>query len=264
MGLIALASIKGSPGVTTTAVALASVWPGTERVLVAEVDPCGGDLAARFSRPLEPGLISLAAASRRSTGAALLLEHCQQILGELDVLLGPARSDRAEAALRVLGERGLWRELGNSEEQVLADCGRLDAQSAAVAVVEASALLLLVARPVLSELQHVHARLPSLRRVGQRVALLLVGNGPYQSREVSETLDVEVAGMLPDDKHAAGVLHGEPGSSRALARLPLLRSASALVDDFMKPRESAQIAEPLIEGRAGQPSAIALLAEGAP
>jgi hypothetical protein len=42
MALIALAADKGSPGVTTAAVALAAVWP--RRVRLAETDPAGGDL----------------------------------------------------------------------------------------------------------------------------------------------------------------------------------------------------------------------------
>jgi len=42
MALIAIAADKGSPGVTTTSVALAAVWP--RPVLLAECDPSGGDL----------------------------------------------------------------------------------------------------------------------------------------------------------------------------------------------------------------------------
>ncbi|CAL9302083.1 hypothetical protein SUDANB51_04775 [Streptomyces sp. enrichment culture] len=42
MALTALAADKGSPGVTTAAVALAAVWP--RRVLLAEADPVGGAL----------------------------------------------------------------------------------------------------------------------------------------------------------------------------------------------------------------------------
>jgi hypothetical protein len=43
--LIALASIKGSPGVTTAATALAASWPEGRQVLLVEADPFGGDLA---------------------------------------------------------------------------------------------------------------------------------------------------------------------------------------------------------------------------
>ena len=62
MSMVALASAKGAPGVTTTAVALGAVWP--RRVLVAECDPAGGDLAARFRLPPEPNLVALGMAAR--------------------------------------------------------------------------------------------------------------------------------------------------------------------------------------------------------
>ena len=44
--LIAVAADKGAPGVTTTAVALAAVWP--RPVLLAECDPAGGDIVYRL------------------------------------------------------------------------------------------------------------------------------------------------------------------------------------------------------------------------
>ena len=49
MALIVLASDKGSPGVTTTAITLAAVWP--RRALLAELDPSGGDVALRLRGP---------------------------------------------------------------------------------------------------------------------------------------------------------------------------------------------------------------------
>src|SRR3982074_1468642 len=56
MALIAIASDKGAPGVTTAALALAAVWP--RPVLLAECDPAGGDLVYRFPAvgggPLDP------------------------------------------------------------------------------------------------------------------------------------------------------------------------------------------------------------------
>ena len=49
MTAIALVSAKGSPGVTTTALLLAAVWPGGATLL--EADPAGGDLRTQFSDP---------------------------------------------------------------------------------------------------------------------------------------------------------------------------------------------------------------------
>ncbi|MDR0344130.1 MAG: hypothetical protein LBI49_13680, partial [Nocardiopsaceae bacterium] len=69
MALIAVAADKGAPGVTTSSVVLAAVWP--RPVLLAECDGSGGDLVYRLPAEgggrLDPqrGLLSLAVASQR-------------------------------------------------------------------------------------------------------------------------------------------------------------------------------------------------------
>ena len=67
MALVALASAKGSPGVTTASLVFGALWP--RQVLLAECDPAGGDVAIRMTAPAgaplgsDRGLVSLAAAS---------------------------------------------------------------------------------------------------------------------------------------------------------------------------------------------------------
>ena len=67
--LVAVASVKGAPGVTTTALALAAAWPaavdGGVRPVVVEADAAGGDVAARLGLPHAPGLLDVAVAARR-------------------------------------------------------------------------------------------------------------------------------------------------------------------------------------------------------
>ena len=62
MAVIALTSASGSPGVTTTAVGLALLWP--RPVILVDADPTGGPgiLAGYFrgTREYEAGLIELA------------------------------------------------------------------------------------------------------------------------------------------------------------------------------------------------------------
>src|SRR4051812_43116182 len=65
--MIALTSAKGSPGVTSTALALATAWP--RPVVVAECDPSGGDVVAGLLRAEQNpvgGLLQLALAARRA------------------------------------------------------------------------------------------------------------------------------------------------------------------------------------------------------
>src|SRR2546429_3663151 len=89
MALVAIASDKGAPGVTTASVVLAAVWP--RPVLLAECDPAGGDLLYRFLAAdgrLDPGrgLLSLAVAARRGLRPEQVWEHTQTLRGGLAVL----------------------------------------------------------------------------------------------------------------------------------------------------------------------------------
>src|SRR5690349_8055088 len=71
MAIIAFVSAKGSPGVTTTALACALSWD--RPVLLAECDPAGGDLLAGYLGKLEippMGLLQLAVAELRGNADA--------------------------------------------------------------------------------------------------------------------------------------------------------------------------------------------------
>jgi len=103
MSMVAFAAAKGAPGVTTAAAAVAAVWPAERGVLLAECDPGGGDLAARFGLPAQPGLVSLAAAARRELDAAMVAQHTQTLPGGLRVLVGPPGAEQAAAALKAAG-----------------------------------------------------------------------------------------------------------------------------------------------------------------
>ncbi|MHB8341736.1 MAG: hypothetical protein ACYDB7_11270, partial [Mycobacteriales bacterium] len=68
MAVLELASAKGAPGASTTALALALVWP--RPILLVECDPAGGDLLAGYLAGADPpggGLLGLALAARHTT-----------------------------------------------------------------------------------------------------------------------------------------------------------------------------------------------------
>ena len=131
MALIALVSAKGSPGVTTLAMALAQVWP--RRVLVAECDPAGGDIAAGYlggQVDADRGLLNLTVAARRTNLAAALPSQLVALDDTGSRCLLPGLQDPALAAgLATWWDRlaDLFAELGTGEAgtDVLADCGRL-------------------------------------------------------------------------------------------------------------------------------------------
>jgi Mrp family chromosome partitioning ATPase len=225
MSLVVLASLKSSPGVTTTALALGAVWPPERRVLVAELDSAGGDLAARFRLPDEPGLLTLGAAARRNDPARRVWQCCQRLPGGLAVLTGPETADQARNALAA---PGLAAAFSGADADVLADCGRLDPGSPTLEVARHADLVVLVARPVYGELKRLGGTLPRLQQVGSRLAVVLVGKGKYPPSEVASALGVEVLGALPFDPQGAAALGGTPTTKGALRRSPLLRYAHGL------------------------------------
>ena len=150
MALIVIAADKGSPGVTTTALALAAVWP--RAVLLAECDPSGGDLVYRFpaadGSALDPrrGLMTLAVAARRGLQTRQLWEHTQKLSGGLDVLTGVINAEQGA------GLGALWGPLGDlfaalPGGDVIADCGRLGAGGQPYDLLAKASAVLLVTRP---------------------------------------------------------------------------------------------------------------------
>jgi MinD-like ATPase involved in chromosome partitioning or flagellar assembly len=228
MSLAAFAAAKAAPGVTTSAVAVAAVWPAGRRVLLAECDPGGGDLAARFGLPAQPGLVSLAAAARREIDAALMAVHAQALPGGLRVLSGPPGADQAVAALGMLAPAVVSSLDDLQGMDVVADLGRLDPASPALPLARAASLLVLVVRPRLDELQHLAYRVAALREQCRNLGLVMVGAGPYPAEEIAAALGVEVLGSLPADQRGAGLLGGEALSTAGLRRAPLVRAARQL------------------------------------
>src|SRR5260221_13270976 len=90
MPLIAQASVKGSPGVTTTCFALAAAWPAQRR-LVIEADPAGGDLGPWLGLPPAPGLTRLAAAARADPTSDLAWHPACELAGRPNPRPPPAR-----------------------------------------------------------------------------------------------------------------------------------------------------------------------------
>ena len=97
MTIVTICSSKGSPGVTTLACAIAATWPQNRRILLAECDPSGGDIAARFGMSAKLGMTSLVLESRSSQGSALpnVEQHLQRLPGGLEVLVGAVGASAA-------------------------------------------------------------------------------------------------------------------------------------------------------------------------
>lgn len=228
MSLVVLGSVKASPGVTTTALALGAVWPAPH-VLVVEADPAGGVLSARLGLPPEPGLTTLAAACRRNPAPdgtpAKIWDHAQTLPGGLPVLVGAPSPDQARA---VLAHSNVVDALRTLDADVFVDAGRLDARSPALALARAADLVVLLARPRVDEVQLVVQAIDALSEQGCEVALALLGNRPYSAREVQSVVTSPLLGVLADDARTAATLGSGHGNAHALLRSLLVRTARDL------------------------------------
>jgi hypothetical protein len=253
MSLIVLASDKGSPGVTTTAVALAGVWP--RRAILAECDPSGGDLVYRApsdtGAPLNPnvGMLSLATMARHGLSPHQLEQHVQRMHGGLELVVGLATGDQSAGLV------GLWPSLGRvfdamPDADVIADCGRVDATGPALELMSAATAVVLIARTSAEQIAHVRDRALSLvQRVGGGTAATGGGLGvpigvvlivdPKQRTRVTAQVDellrtsglpVKVIGTIADDPDGADLINGR-GRGR-LDRTLLIRSTREVALDL--------------------------------
>ncbi len=218
MRIVTLASVRGAPGVTTTALLLASTFPDAA---VVEADLDGGVLAVRYGLGREPGLTTLAAAG--SDGPGSWRAHAQDA-GGVPVLVGPDAPGASAALWRTAGER-ITQRVAVAEGIAVVDAGRLRSP---VPIVSASDLLAVLVCPVAEHLVALSHLLPIVRQaVRGQVAAVLVGDGPYSAADVEGSLALTVIGELPDDRDAAELMRNG-GSGARLARSRLARSVTAL------------------------------------
>lgn len=248
MTLIALFSDKGSPGVTTVALALGSVWP--RRVAVVELDGAGGDLALRLTdstgRPAvapEPSILTLAADARRARtlDGSLLWTHGQPISAAREAFVVQGLSAPEQAA----GMRELWPHVVSAAADaaggdVLADLGRIGDGGAAQLVATRADVLIGVTRAepatmlrLRDRMRHVLASLPSTS--DRRAYVVLVAEDRRVDEAVTTMTRVlqdgvvpaQVGGAIVIDPAAVDALHTGRTGPR-LDRSLLLRSARAV------------------------------------
>jgi hypothetical protein len=239
MGLIVLAADKGAPGVTTAAVALSAVWP--RPVLLAECDQAGGDLVYRLPAEeggmLNPsrGLLSLAATARRGLRAEQVWEHTQRLSGGLDVLVGLTNAEQTR------GLTWLWNPLGRAfadlpGADVVADCGRLGADSAVTDLLREAATIVLFTRATLEHVAHLRERINFLAtelggHAPPPIGVVVVADPREYRTAVGEVgriisnakLPASVLGGFALDPKGAEMLRGQWGGR--LDRTLLIRSA---------------------------------------
>src|SRR5690606_23189560 len=236
MAVIALASAKGSPGVTTAALALTLTWQS--RCVLAECDPAGGSIQAGYlagALPADRGIRELAVAELRGED---LRERWWSQLVDLETphrrrLLLPGITDPVQSgALRPVWDRlaAFFADLERAQPSfdVIVDCGRIATPNPPWSVLHRADAVLLVLRATLPGMS---ASIPAIRMLHTQLTeggagttslgLLVNGPGDQSIRTVGHELRTPVVATLPDDARTAAVL-SRGGTLRLGA--PLMRA----------------------------------------
>lgn len=243
--LIGLCSVKGSPGVTSAALALAAVWP--RPVVLLEADPVGGDLAYRcraaHGGPVlaQKGLLQLAATVRGGLAEQDVLGAQAQALAS-----GVRLIQGVTSSAQTRGFAGIWSTIAQacatSSDDVVVDLGRLDRSSPTMAVARECDYLIPVASMTLESAMHLVEGLKDV--LGDlntsnpvQVAPLLVGPDGQSTRDCAGLDEVLHRAGLPtaptralpyDPKALYRIEQGEPASGR-VGRTLLIRAARSVV-----------------------------------
>lgn len=240
MAVIALTSVSGAPGVTTTTVGLGLAWPRATLLVEGGTTP-GSAILAGYCRGVQPhdqGIIDVAlAAGLGEPVDAAIAEHTVDLPGGLRLLAGVANAAQAgsvqavweplAAALRRMDDLGV---------DVLVDAGRLGAQSGPLPLLRQADLVCVLLGSDLPSINAARGALGMLAEdlarhgLGQRVLrTVLVGPGRrYSAREVNAVLGVPMLGELAWDPRSAAVLSQGEAPPRTFTRAPLPRSLQSL------------------------------------
>lgn len=247
MSVIALVSGKGSPGVTTSALAMALAWPlagpssgappgepaAAYEVLMVDADPAGCGLGPGYLRGAVPdgsGLLALTETQEDDPVAAVRAHAVALDPGGRRLVLSGIRDLRQAGSLATLWP-SLFDALGSLSQAgtaVVIDLGRLGTAEWQTAALRDADAVIVVTRSSLASVCGAGMCVEYLRRDGQAevVGALLVGqDAPYSTAEIERSLAVPVTARMAWEPASARVVSdGEPAGWR-FPRSPLLRSA---------------------------------------
>ncbi len=252
MVAVALMSAKGSPGCTTTALALSTVWPEMypdRRLLLAECDAAGGDITSGYLRGQlddSRGLAALAA-QRSSDEVAAVWDQLLAFDDSSRRLFLPGLAEPRLTA----GLPHAWTTLATALPDlagqdppidVVVDLGRMRTMHEGVCLRSVVDRIVLLTGSSLSAIAAARSAIGELASQTQ-VECLVIGPGrPYSAAEISKALGIAVVGNLPFDPDAAAALNCGNIESRRLTRSPLLRSVRVLATTLWEPANPREVA----------------------
>lgn len=254
MAVVALVGCAGSPGVTTTALALQRAWPLQGRqLMLAECDPARGSVlfgALRGQFGADYTLANLSVAGRsgpeRFTDAfwRQLIDVSLSAKGDppRSRVILPGFTDHRQAA----GFKPVWEPLtqmltgvGQTGLDVLVDLGRDGAFGPSGVLAQRADVVVLVARTTMPMVRDAMVRLEELEKVARRVRLALIEDdypASYALKELrlAAALQTELAGTLPMAEREATVFSKGVDVWRGFDRSKLMLGAGALAAELKK------------------------------
>lgn len=242
---VALCGDKGAPGVTTSALALASAWPGP--AVVVEASPAGGDLAIRLHPkgsvlPETPTVLSVVTASRATREQDPVSAYAH-VLNSTTMAIPGAAS--AEQMTNIGDWSPLADALGRTESRVFADLGHLHASSPMLGVAARADVVVVVSRPDMPSVVRLRERLSRtatdlahLRGGPPRLFPILISTSRHGAADVADLRAIlgETAvkpflvdvGFLAHDPSAVRRLERGEDPTGRLSRTDLMRTARAV------------------------------------
>lgn len=268
--IVAVTSVKGSPGATSVALAMAACWP--RPVVVVEADPHGGDLAYRCrgedQQPIgaDRGLVSLAAEVRGGRARPeLVASHAVRMANGVALVQG-VTGTRQAVALTSLWP-GIIDALLCSSSDVIVDLGQSSSggtDARAVGLLRCADLVLVVAVDSLESVMHLAHGLPELIADARTLRPVLVTQGTDPQRDcdgLDQLLEDRGTAVGPsihvpfDAQSLVRLERGEAAQGR-LARMPLVRRLRQVVSPWVpdEPTPSADQATSRETGRQATPA----------
>lgn len=262
MATIFLCSVAGSPGVTTTAVGLAEVWPRPVIVVEADTSKPSSIIPGYMEGQLDNsrGLMQLAVQSQRQgLGNEALWDQLVPLAPDLEKADPASRKYLLSAIPNVSAARnmtGLWSDLAvllsqqsESGVDVIIDAGRYTPEDARTPLLQMAETALVLTRPVLPDLAALVDPLAGMRdilsRVGHQDYLGLVlmksTTGNFSSGDIEKSLNTPAIGKIGWDPANAAVYSQGAARPRTFKKSEVLsgfRALAAAVDTQIQDRAS--------------------------
>lgn len=223
MSLLAVASVRSSPGATTLATGLAFAEASlVDEVLLVEGDASGGVLALRFGLNASPNLRTFAADVRVTFSTEGLWNNTQNMRG-VRCIVSPPGSGQAEA-WRAKCTSTLAENAASLGVPIIADLGQISRSNGSLDMVNSAETTVLVTRPELAEVQSLVRAVQTVQEAGGNPVLVCVGDTPYDPKEVAHAAQVPLVGIVPDQPAMARALCGYDFKPRKFHRSLFWRS----------------------------------------